>query len=284
MQIQESQQLFEIHVEEFSEWKHRPHKHNFFELVYIEKGRGLQCINQHEFEYQPGNIFLLPPLDCHSFKIVEHSRFFFIRFNDHYFLDNNQLTNYGNWFNKMAYILANYNKVPGDIISSDHEREFIIQNIKSMQKEYLLRDTYSDAIISGTMSSILNILARSIEQQYVEAADEIENRFGQILRYLNRNISSPDLLTIPTLSEMFGISTTYFSEYFKKHAGMSLGEYIMKSRLKLVEANVLHTDLTLKEIAYNLGFSDSSHLARSFKKAYGMTVNEFKSGGKSFCG
>jgi AraC-like DNA-binding protein len=62
-----------------------------------------------------------------------------------------------------------------------------------------------------------------------------------------------------------------------------LASYILKSKLRIVETKVLHTDLSLKEIAYQLNFTDSSHLARSFKKTYGMTIKAFKSSGQT-CG
>jgi AraC-like DNA-binding protein len=275
--------LFEIHVEEMDSWGKRPYQNNFFEIVYVEKGSGRQCINQHEFEYQEGNIFLLPPLDCHSFKVEEASKFYFIRFTDHYFFKNNGLTDYNAWFDRMAYILANYNKVPGDIISSERERQFIINNIHAIHEEYVLADSYSEQIITGTIASILNILARSIEKRYVEQANENDSRFGEILRYINTHLMEAERLRIPVLADQFGVSKSYFSEYFKKQAGISLGEYIIKSKLKIVETKVLHTDLSLKEIAFQLNFTDSSHLARSFKKSYGMTVKEFKQGGYTCC-
>ena len=177
MITESAQKIFEIHIEELSSWGHRVHKHNFFEIVYVEEGEGFQCINQHEFAYRAGNIFLLPPLDCHSFKINTLSRFYFIRFTDHYFLKNDGLTNYKAWFDRKSY----------------------------------------------------------------------------------------------------------FSEYFKKQAGVSLADHILKSKLRIVETKLLHTDLSLKEIAYQLNFTDSSHLARSFKKVYGMTTKEFKNSGQVCC-
>lgn len=64
---------------------------------------------------------------------------------------------------------------------------------------------------------------------------------------------------------------------------MSLTDYVQRSKLKLVETKVRHAGLSLKEIAYQLGFSDSSHLAKVFKKAYGMTISEYKNGGYATC-
>ncbi|TRX61197.1 helix-turn-helix transcriptional regulator [Fulvivirga sp. M361] len=173
--------------------------------------------------------------------------------------------------------------ITGDIIRTERERAFIIQTIKSIHHEYLVGDAYSDSIITGAMTSILNILARSIEKQYVEQGNEADKRFGRILRYIHTHISAPEHLRISALAETFGISPTYFSEYFKKHAGISFAEYVIKSKLKLVETKVLHTDLSLKEIAYQLNFTDSSHLAKTFKQVYGMTIKEFKQGGFKCC-
>lgn len=283
MRTESINNIFEVYIDELETWEKRPYQNNFFEIVYVEKGSGRQCINEHEFEYHEGNIFLLPPLDCHTFKIKDPSRFYFIRFTDHYFLKEDGLTDYNAWFDRMAYILANYNKVPGDIIATERERQFIINNIKTIYQEYLSKDKYSDSIITGAVASILNILARSIEKRYVEQGNESDNRFGEILRYINTHIFDNEKLRVPLLAEKFHISKSYFSEYFKKQAGVSLAEYILKSKLKIVETKVLHTDLSLKEIAYQLNFTDSSHLARSFKKVYGMTVKEFKRSGQVCC-
>ncbi len=284
MITESAHKVFEIGIEELSSWGKRPHKHTFFEILYVDAGSGLQCINDHEFEFQAGNIFLLPPLDCHSFKLAELTRFYYVRFTDHYFLNNDGLTRYGEWFDRIAYILANYNKVPGDIIASDREREYIINNIKSIYQEYAVSDCYTESIIAGTVASILSILARSIENRYVNQANEIDSRFGEILRYISTHVAHNESLRVEALANRFGISPSYFSEYFKKNAGMSLKEFVTKSKLRIVETKVLHSDLSLKELAYQLGFTDSSHLARSFKKAYGKTVKEFRESGYNGCG
>ncbi|GGZ33253.1 transcription regulator [Echinicola pacifica] len=283
MIIEDSSTLFEIEVEVFKEWHKRPHKHNFFELVFIERGSGTQCINYEEFPYQAGNLFLLPPLDCHSFKIVEETTFYFIRFTDQYFLNDNGFGNYQGWFDKMAYILANYNKRPGDILNSDRERHYIKESIYFIHKEYLSKEQFSNSVVAGIMTAIINILARSVERFYVDLGNERHQRFGEILRYIHYHLMDTEKLKIPVISSEFNVSPSYFSEYFKKQSGKSLADYIIRAKLKLVETKVVHTDLTLKEIAHQLNFTDSSHLARTFKSVYGMTVKEYKKSGIGCC-
>ncbi len=273
--------MFEIEVVELDKWIHRPHQNNFFEIVYIEHGAGEQCIGGLQFHYQAGNIFLLPPLNCHSFSIAEHSKFIFIRFLDNFFLHRDVGVDYKGWFDSISYILANYNRVPGDIISSESERRYIINTINMLVTEHLSHDSYSNSIVSGMMISILNLLARNIENKFTNSVTQNDSRFNAILRYINNNLMESDSLKISALADRFGISKSYFSEYFTKNAGIKLSEYILKAKLRLAETYIIHTDNSLKEIAFSLGFTDSSHLSNSFKRYYSMTIGEFRAIGGS---
>ena len=276
-------EMFEIEIVELENWSRRPYKNNFFEIVYVASGQGSQCIAGVEFEYKEGNIFLLPPLNCHSFTIKETSRFIFIKFLDTFFLHGRGGVDYRGWFESVSYILANYNRVPGDIISSESERKSITAIIQAIVAEHLSRDGYSNAIVSGMMVSILNLLARNIERKFANNIIQGDNRFSSILRYINSNIMDAESLKLPVLAANFGISKSYFSEYFTKNAGIKLSEYILKAKLKLAETYIVHTDNSLKEIAFTLGFSDSSHLSNSFKKHYSMTTSEFREKSSSLC-
>ena len=283
METRSLNQMFEIEVVELDEWTRRPYQNNFFEIVYVDNGSGNQCIAGVEFKYRAGNLFLLPPLNCHSFTINESSRFIFIKFLDNFFIHGGSGVDYKGWFDSISYILANYNRVPGDIISSESERKYIISSIQAIVSEHLSRDNYSNAIVSGMMISVLNLLARNIERQFANNITQTDSRFNTLLRYINSHLMESELLKIPALADKFSISKSYFSEYFAKNAGVKLSEYILKSKLKLAETYILHTDNSLKEIAFSLGFTDSSHLSNSFKKHYAMTIREFRGCSETLC-
>ncbi|MFR9505992.1 MAG: AraC family transcriptional regulator [Rikenellaceae bacterium] len=267
--------LFEVEIQDLESWSGRPHMNNFFEIVYIESGEGVQCINYHKAEYGAGNIFLLPPLNCHSFEIVKRTKFYFIKFTDSYF-KSHKLTDKDDWFSKIACILASYNRVPGDIISSEAERKMLINAIESIHSENMKRDKYSSSIQMGAIISILNILARNIEARFPLVAECKGGKMCDIMRYINDNIGDNALLKSGVIAEKFGISERYMSDYFKRHSGTTLSEYINKVKIRLSETYLLHSNLSLKEIAYRLNFADSSHLSKCFKRHYGVTIKEFK--------
>ena len=124
MQVFEANRPFEIQEIELASWQQRPAKNNFFELVLIKQGKGTQCINYNFYDYEKGSLFLLPPLACHSFQIAEMTRFAFLKFTSAFFHTHAEKgPNQEEWFKEAAYILSNYNQLPGDVISSELDRQ-----------------------------------------------------------------------------------------------------------------------------------------------------------------
>ena len=284
MQILEAYKPFEIQKIELKNWRQRPVKNNFFELVLIKEGRGTQCINYNEYPYISGSLFLLPPLKCHSFQIEQNTRFVFLKFTSDFFQANSrEAYNQQEWFKEAAYILSNYNQLPGDIIHNELDRQHIYTLIDLILKENQNYSSSSSSLIKSLMTSILEILLRNIKQSSfyeIEIASEKDERITKLLSYINEHISEPHLLKIEQLAKVFLLSPTYLSEFFRKKVNMPLREYIIKAKLKLVEIRLLNSNYTLTEIADELSFTDVSHLSKTFKRYIGMSIREFKKQGE----
>lgn len=284
MQILETYEPFNIQEIELIEWERRTFKNNFFEFVLIKKGTGTQCIDYNFHMYREGSMFLLPPLKCHEFQIKEPTTFVFVKFTSNFFTTNNQGgPSHEEWFKEAAYILSNYNQLPGDIINIQTDRQHIYSLIDLILTERRNYPNGSDALIKSLMTSILEILLRNIKQNStneVITKNENDTRIIKILTYIDGNIDKPEQLTIEQLANTFLLSPTYVSEYFQKKMKVSLREYIIKARLKLVEIRLLNSDYTLKEISNEFGFTDASHLSKIFKKYAGISIREFKERGE----
>ena len=285
MQVIQAYKPFEIQELELEleEWERRPVKNNFFELVLIKEGKGTQCINYKFYNYKKGSLFLLPPLKCHSFQIEEPTKFVFLKFTSNFFNNDNTDSNQSDWFREAAYILSNYNQLPGDIIYNQLDRQHIYALIDLILKENRNHQSSSPTLIKSFMTSILEVLLRNSKKS---SANEIiadpknDDRITKLLAYINENINEPKLLKVDQLAKTFLISPTYLSEFFRKKVKMSLREYIIKTKLKLVEIRLLNSNYTLTQIANELSFTDVSHLSKTFKKYTGMSIREFKKQGE----
>ena len=282
MQTIQTDLPFEIQVTSLDAWTQRPVKNNFFEIVYIEHGAGMQCINYNLYPYDSGSVFLLPPLKCHSFTIEKPTKFVFVKFTRAFFKQEaSQPVDHEKWFKEAAYVLANYNQQPGEIIPDETERRNLIRLLDTIVYEWQKHAMNSAELIRSLMASCLQILIRGIRQHRDQAEEQIttSNRFADITAYIQDNLDRPERLKINALAERFFISPNYLSEFFIKHGGVSLRDYITRSRLKLVEIRLLYSDLTASEIAEEYGFTDASHLSRIFKKYVGKSIRDFRKEG-----
>ncbi|MFB6455277.1 AraC family transcriptional regulator [Chitinophaga sp. Hz27] len=272
-------QQYEIEWKELERFE-KPLKHNnFFELIYVMHGTGVQFVNNHQFNYRKGNLFLLTPQDVYSFDIDQKTNFFFLRFNESYVRektgkDQDTVTH-------VAYILQNASHRPGCILKNKTDKPLIASLINAIMDEHARQQIYFTRISEQIISTILTVVARNIA---LKLPKNIKENTGEpileILNYIQLNIFDPKKLHTEKLSHHFNISTNYLGRYFKKQTGETLQRYITHYKIRLVETRLLHSDMRMSEIAYELGFTDESHLNRIFKKYYGVNPSEFKKTGK----
>jgi AraC-like DNA-binding protein len=244
----------------------------FFELVFIENGSGFQNINGHSIPFKSGAIFLLLPDEHYSIKLNEKSLIHFIKFQKVYFEKTTiqEITfNFKQWFQKLEYIFYNQTRTDFPIIKSDVDNETVKSLLSIIISECQRKVTYCDIVVHNSLFSVLNIIARNLSSIINK---EHYSKQQQILSFIHSNIYSSENLSIRRLSEEFGISSTYFSEYFKTNFGVSLKQYILKYKIQLVEVKLQFTDLTLSEIAYELDFTDLNHLSKTFQKLRNMPL------------
>jgi len=266
---------FEIIYQELDESPSlQEHKHSFFELVYIVSGSGLQCINNNVFDYHNGHLFLITPQDCHSFDVRETTKFFFIKFNDIY-IKSNML--HSENIQRLEFILDNANHKPGCILRNQSDKILVKPLIEAILREHINKDLYNHELIIQLVNTLIIVVARNIAKILPERVNSCsEARTLDILQYIQSNIYYPEKLRAKTVADHFGISEFYLGRYFKKHTSETMQQYIINYRLKLIEARLLFSDLRINEIAFELGFTDESHMNKLFRKYRGISPSEFR--------
>ncbi len=95
-----------------------------------------------------------------------------------------------------------------------------------------------------------------------------------ITEFIDKNLHTN--IQVTEIAKACGMSYSYFAKKFPAVYGKSCKEYIEEMRLFKVEEYLLFTDFDLNYIAQETGFSDCSHMIKSFKKHRGTTPGKFR--------
>ena len=88
--------------------------------------------------------------------------------------------------------------------------------------------------------------------------------------------------TIKNLAQKMNISGRHLSRLFKEHTGETVQAYREKMRLEHGEQLLLHTEMSIKEIAAQCGFGNPRQFSRFWRGAKGCAPGEFRRKGKEF--
>ncbi|WPQ65877.1 AraC family transcriptional regulator [Chitinophaga sancti] len=262
---------YDLELLETYNYSARVHKNTFFEMVFVLDGTGIQTINGHQLPYAPNKLFLIFPQDQHSFQVDSFSRFFFIRFsNDYLKLQTSQN------IKDLEYIFNSYNHLPGCILKTITDKPFIRAAVEALIREKETQSPHQEQITQQLINTIISFAARNLTLQEIEVFNGNITNIMPVINYLHQFIFQPEKLKIEQIAAKFNLSPNYVSEYFKKHTGESLQQYITLYKMKLIESRLRLTDMRINEIAFEFGFTDQSHLNRIFKKYKGVVPSIYR--------
>lgn len=96
----------------------------------------------------------------------------------------------------------------------------------------------------------------------------------QAIDYVSTHLDQD--LSLIQIARVINISPTYFASLFKRATGISPHQYVIQQRVERAKLLLLKTDLTIADIALQVGFSSQSHLTQQFKRLTGMTPKQVR--------
>lgn len=127
----------------------------------------------------------------------------------------------------------------------------------------------SERSCSETIYSILcQLLTTNIQD------DTQISLMDRALAMMNRHFT--ESLTVEEVAAHIGLSTSYFTKQFRMHTGFSPYEYLTLQRIQRAQELLTSTTLTVKQIAYEIGYNSEENFIRSFKKKTGLSPTNFR--------
>jgi AraC family transcriptional regulator len=91
-------------------------------------------------------------------------------------------------------------------------------------------------------------------------------------------------LRVSDLASEAGVHPVYFARVFRRFYRVSPGEYVRRLRIEWARQRVAGTSEPLAAIALECGFADQSHLARAFRRRYGVAPGRMRRNSSRRCG
>lgn len=238
--------LFEETEDPDIEW---PHRHSFYSMVWLTEGSGFNVIDFEEFEIKPSRIFTVSPKQVHNWSYSLDSRGYFIIIAEHFAKELNI-----DFHSPFLDIPASYKNLIEEIVKRLAADCQSAENSNRRDKIGIayLYSLLSKDQIKPASSAVINDFKRLISETYETS--------GSMEQYATRlNLSTNDLNQI--CQEATGLTPKQ-----------------LQLDMKITEARrlLLYSELNASEIAYKLGFDDSSYFSRIFKRKTGLSPTAFR--------
>ena len=136
------------------------------------------------------------------------------------------------------------------------------------------------AVQGGAVETLLTHLIRLLQKRgldtesVITAVNDRNMSVFRISEYIDQHCTQN--LQVQELARLCGMSYSHFARLFRETYNQSCKEYIEFARMNKVEELLLFTNLDLNYIAQETGFSDCSHLIRTFRKWRGQTPKQWR--------
>lgn len=267
--------IITIHYFEFGPtFRYEGEQHDFWELVYVDKGSVLIQRDGESLTLNQGEILFHAPKEFHSIRSLDSSPNFFVISFDCRSPAMARFVLYQMALDKTlrAYLAS---------IIKEAERTYTIpKNDTNLKKLTLKEDamlggeqlikTYLEQFLIFLLRSMISNKAPSFPQKDAEADPLVDEMIQYLTTHAEKNIRIEDLC------KEFDYSRSYLSRRFQSKTGQTIAAYATRLKIKEAKRLMRETDLNLSQISARLSFESPQYFARVFKRVTGMTPTEFK--------
>lgn len=131
-----------------------------------------------------------------------------------------------------------------------------------------------DASVLAIEGLLLEIAIEAFRQKHVNAQRKAPRWLGVAKDFIHEEFAHN--LTLAEVSAAAGVHRVHLARVFQQYCRCTIGQYLRQLRVEAACAAIAKSDAPLSEIAVASGFSDQSHLCRTFKRLIRMTPAEYR--------
>lgn len=242
--------------------KTSPHKHNnYFEIIYLTKGKGSHTIDTKEYEIKPPIVFAIRKEQVHFWNIKTEPEGFVLIIKKS-FIDScldKDIKRLISELSAQTCLFPKYNTV--------------VDIFNILLREYQEKKKPNQPIIDGLLKALLAKLLES------SAPNIPKNGNSTTFQKFIDLLSKENELTnkVNHYAKLLNTTPQNLNAICRKEAEKSSSEILSEHLINESKRLLLYTDITVSEIAYRLDFKDNSHFSKYFKRHVNQTPMGFRS-------
>ena len=186
----------------------------------------------------------------------------------------------------LAHIIKKYEyfdySVNEALFLSEKEEEILKDIIKNIEQECNENiDKFSQNIIISQIETLLNYSERFYQRQFITRKNtnhQILDKLEQVLSdyFDNSNLIENGLPTVHDIAKTLNVSPNYLGSLLKILTGQSTQQHIHEKLIEKAKEKLSTTNLSVSEIAYELGFEHSQSFSKLFKTKTNLSPLQFR--------
>ncbi|MBQ8639932.1 MAG: helix-turn-helix domain-containing protein [Lachnospiraceae bacterium] len=268
----------------FKHWRFVPaieHSHDHFEIDYVLEGTCEHRINQQVHEMKAGDLCFLSPASRHSITTNPDTVLLCILISrstiENLFSNALGGSDVISEFLQNSFFLKDY---ASHLIFHTEGDDEIRDQILNMFMEEFQVDEYADRIVSHMAVVFLIKIIRKYKKMAEGPAPHrsANGDTSRILRYIQENYATASLGEV---AQMLNYSIPYCSKYIKLYTGQSFTELQKRIRFQKATDFLLNTSMSVERISERIGYANPENFMRMFKKEYGVSPTQFRTGSRN---
>ena len=251
-------------------------KHDFWELVYVDKGKVQIQRDNEEITLSQGEIVFHHPNEFHSIRALNSAPNFFVTS----FVCNSPAMLY---FAKYQTVLDQTLKPFLSSIIKEAEKTYIIPKNNPLLKQLVKKENApigGEQLIKTYLEQFLIFLIRNIVKTDAPSVfpckESMETYLVSAVKSsIAENLEQP--FRINNLCQALGYSKSYLSKLFHKQTGETIADFANKEKIRQAKQWIREGNLNFTQISDRLAFDNPQYFSRVFKRITSMSPTEFKS-------
>lgn len=265
-----------IHYYEFDKsFVFEGESHDFWEMVYVDKGRVAVTSDGEESVLSQGEIIFHRPNEFHAIRALDSAPSFFVIS----FVSTSPAMRY---FEKYHTTLDKTLKPFITSIIKESEQFYVIpMNDTGIKKLTKKRNTSigGDQLIKTYLEQLLIFLIRDITKDNTTnvfpSKESMENHLvTRVKELVNERVH--DTVTVSEICRAVGYSKSYICRLFREQTGDTISSYAVKIKIEQAKEMIRAGNLNFTQISDTLAFDNPQYFTRVFKRITGITPTEFK--------